>query len=519
VPNVSSITNRAGQTGGSSGTRAGARHSPASRVIVGFFAIATLAGCSNTRSLEGSRVECSQDCHGEVSRILHNTIPHDAVRWTTQPVAVAPTDLFRLLGDEVSSGRAVWTSDVDAEIRRRTAEGSGGVSPPILLVSKSTHVYWLHGVFAYEGEEYYAVRHGINSVVLLSQDEFDSLGIRTLWAHSPSCPASSVLDVGKSQVTITPYLCDMGLLAPLQRGQASVVIGNVGSAPVELGDIRTSCGCTGVALAGNEKRLDPGQKATLNVSLTARDAPSVKERVVLTFRDSGSGEELPSTLNVFAYQFPIIEVSQRELPFTPVRQGETATGEFRLSEVKTDRFQVQSLDAGRDAMSFKIDTEARGNGLNRYKVRCEWDTGSLDPGTHGGKITIRTTSKWMPELELPVKVIVQPNVRILPARLSFGTVHTMDRPHLRATIVVPRNMPVQAIDPLNVPPEMTVTLGKAENGAVPVDIVWVPNRPGNFVHMLLFSIKTPSRTATIKLPCAMDVVDHAAFVARHATKE
>jgi len=97
----------------------------------------------------------------------------------------------------------------------------------------------------------------------------------TAWAGDPP-PAP--------RIAVEPRSFDFGNVLPEKKLSKEFTIRNFGSAPLEIENVSTTCGCT-AALAGT-KRVEPGGSTPLRVTFqTRRFSGKVERRVLVRSND------------------------------------------------------------------------------------------------------------------------------------------------------------------------------------------------------------------------------------------
>jgi len=209
---------------------------------------------------------------------------------------------------------------------------------------------------------------------------------------------------------------DFGEIAPEQEYVHRFVFRNDGGSLLQIGEIRTTCGCTVVEPAS--KSLSPGEASSLEVRYrTSRQPGDPVKKIMIQTNDprqpvvtlSVTGQ-IVTDLEYAPYSVrwnhqPPDQPVQEEVYFRP---DDPAT--FRITEVRSGApwlsAEAQPLDDGR----------------TRLVVR--YVPGRLDEGageTLNSFIRLETTSQSYPQLQLPVFLRLLQEYAVIPPRLFLYT--------------------------------------------------------------------------------------------------
>jgi hypothetical protein len=123
----------------------------------------------------------------------------------------------------------------------------------------------------------------------------------------PSAPRTEVArDPAGPRLVVEPSRFDFGSALPGKRLTKEFSLRNMGSAPLRIEKLASSCACTAFLLDEKDRTLPPGRSAPLRVTLTTPARPGrVVETVSLTTND---GERAVTEISVEA------TVAERKAP-------------------------------------------------------------------------------------------------------------------------------------------------------------------------------------------------------------
>lgn len=235
-------------------------------------------------------------------------------------------------------------------------------------------------------------------------------------------------------IEVDQKIADMGVVAKGEKVKATFTIKNVGKAPLEISQVRPTCGCT---VASFDKNIPPGGTGSVvaEVDTSAFNGPISK--AVLVF--SNDPETPQINLAVKAEVRAFIEVLPRSLLRFNVLQGEPATEKVILASAEIATFKILATEVSGGAYDIKF-RELAENERIESKQGSQWEVKVTIPanapeGMLNHKIVVKTDAPKAPEVTLNVSGLVRPIVQIVPAEVNFGTIPS-DAPVGRNVILI-----------------------------------------------------------------------------------
>lgn len=235
-------------------------------------------------------------------------------------------------------------------------------------------------------------------------------------------------------IQVDQKVADMGVVAKGEKVKAVFVVKNAGDAPLEITQVRPTCGCT---VASFDRTIPPGGVGSVvaEVDTSAFNGPISK--AVLVFSNDPQNGQLNLAVKVEVRAF--IEVLPRSLLRFNVLQGEPATEKVTLVSAENLTFKVLSAEASGGAYDVKF-RELAENERVQGKQGSQWEVAVTVPanapeGMLNHKIVLKTDAPKASEVTLNVSGLVRPIVQVVPAEVNFGTVPS-DAPVGRNVILI-----------------------------------------------------------------------------------
>ncbi|TAK56054.1 MAG: DUF1573 domain-containing protein [Bacteroidetes bacterium] len=173
----------------------------------------------------------------------------------------------------------------------------------------------------------------------------------------------------------------------------TLTIKNVGTAPLEIDDVSTSCGCTATMLS--KSTILPKDSGSLEISFDSRKFSGKVEKAV-TFETNDTTQKkvrIIFTANVSR----LIEYEPDHLVYNVISLDSATVKELTISNVGSAPLKIKSIKATPDDMTFEISEKEIPAG-QKSVITC-----TLKPKSGGikkGNIVITTDNKKIPELSI-----------------------------------------------------------------------------------------------------------------------
>ena len=222
----------------------------------------------------------------------------------------------------------------------------------------------------------------------------------------------------KPKISFEKLVHDFGELGIGQKGECEFRFKNIGSGPLNIGEIKSTCGCTVPTLA--KTQYQPGEDGAIKIDYSGQGSPgSVEKNIYVNTNDT---ENPQIKLTIKANVTPYIEVSPTQMRL-PMWKENAAAPDITLKSKNNEAFAITSLTSPGNAISIEFDPNASASNfvlkpkVNTQKLR-EYPTGSIQielayPKQHSVSIPYEAVPKFQ----------AQPN-RLLLTKLEAGKPQT-----------------------------------------------------------------------------------------------
>ncbi len=242
-------------------------------------------------------------------------------------------------------------------------------------------------------------------------------------AQKAQAPAAKKAAEGpQPAIQIAEKIKDFGTVPKGEKIRAVFEVKNTGQAPLEISQVRPTCGCT---VAEFDRTVAPGGtgKVVAEVDTSAFNGPISK--AVLVFSNDPQAPQVNLVIKADVRSF--VEVLPRPLViFQGVLQGEVATQKLTL--VSTDGTDFKVLSVTPSGGPYKIAyRELPEKERVPDHVGSQWELTVTVPadapeGMLNHRLLVKTTAPKAPEVSINVTGAVRPVVQVIPAEINFGTV-------------------------------------------------------------------------------------------------
>lgn len=222
-------------------------------------------------------------------------------------------------------------------------------------------------------------------------------------------------------IDIAEKIKDFGVVAKGEKLKAVFEVRNTGKAPLEISQVRPTCGCT---VASFDKTIPPGGAGKVNAEVDTQSFSGPISKAIMVFSNDTTSPQVNLVVKAEVKSF--IEVLPRPLiMFRSVLQGEPATEKLTLVSADGSDFKITSVDAG-GAFDVKFRELTDKERLPERKG-SQWEVtatvaATAPVGMLQGKVLVKTTAPKAPEVTITVSGVVRPIIQVVPAEVNFGRV-------------------------------------------------------------------------------------------------
>ena len=234
--------------------------------------------------------------------------------------------------------------------------------------------------------------------------------------------AAKVAEAPQPAIDIVNKIQDFGTVPKGELIKATFEVRNTGKAPLEISQVRPTCGCT---VASFDRSIAPGATGKITADVDTAGFTGPISKAVLVFSNDPAVPQVNLVIKADVRAF--VEVLPRPLViFTNVMQGEAATQKLVLASADGSDFKIESATAtgGPYQLSYR---ELPAKERIPDRKGSQWELTVTVPanapeGMLNQKIIVKTTSPKAPEVTINVTGAVRPVVQVIPGQIDFGTV-------------------------------------------------------------------------------------------------
>jgi hypothetical protein len=275
---------------------------------------------------------------------------------------------------------------------------------------------------------------------------------------------------------------DFGKVGPDQTVKHAFTFRNAGGGLLVLGDIKTTCGCTGTLLS--QREIAPGGEGTLEVSFHSGRSGGQRRKAI--FVNSNDPDKPSVKLEIIANVIVPVEVRPRALYWVTER-NEQSIRTIDLLYSPDLRMNITSLEVSSPAFSASY-APASQNDIPSYQITVKYD-GSLPIGNFQEKLNIATDNAEYPKYDVILRGKVVGPVKVVPDSVALGVVNADQLPSriIRVSNASKKDFAVTAVECSS--PLIAVELSRQESARYEIKVMLTQAPPtGAFSEKL--SIKT-----------------------------
>ncbi len=236
-------------------------------------------------------------------------------------------------------------------------------------------------------------------------------------------PASS--GAGSPQIEIESDVLDMGLIANDKIAEREFKIRNLGNAPLEITEIKTSCHCTEGEM--KDKIVPPGGEGIMRITVDPFRIPMFTSRKTLTV-SSNDPKKPEIAIDVTANVVPEVSWEPKLLDFGSMPKGTPAELSLVIRE-ETAPFTIaragiagSKLDALKATFVEVTPGERKDPSKTEFKITIASD-GQLPAGELTAQLIVSLDGiKRIPRISIPIKIGITAAYTIEPSMITLRSV-------------------------------------------------------------------------------------------------
>jgi hypothetical protein len=210
---------------------------------------------------------------------------------------------------------------------------------------------------------------------------------------------------------------DFGHVARGAKAEFAFEIQNLYEEEVHIADVKTSCGCTTPTVTKNT--LKTWEKGTIVATLNTRSFVGQRTSTLTVVIDRPFYAEV--ALNISGTIHSDVDFQPGAVVLGDVEMGVGAEQQVQVTYRGRGPWQISDVRSASHHLEVELSEAVRQPGLVSYKmlVRLKPDA---PPGLVNEQLTVITSDKSLPAINLPVEGRVAPPLSISPSPLLFGAV-------------------------------------------------------------------------------------------------
>ncbi len=237
---------------------------------------------------------------------------------------------------------------------------------------------------------------------------FLSLSFTLIFAAEPSP------DVNHPRIQFEETVYDFGVAGQREKIRHEFVFKNTGGRPLTIKGARATCGC--IAEIVTKKIVEPGESGSITVIFETRQYRGRHEKSVFVESDDPGNPVIELTMAGLIRTDAV--VIPRFLYFGDVEKGQEVVRVVKLVRIGSEAFALHKIDSSAHFLSVSH-SRLKGERNEGMEIRVR-----LEPNAPVGKfaevITLHTSRKKRPRIDVPVAGNVLGRISVTPQMLSMG---------------------------------------------------------------------------------------------------
>jgi len=307
------------------------------------------------------------------------------------------------------------------------------------------------------------------------------------WASSDNPPTSGETKGGPN-IVFEETAYNFGKVGKEESVKHDFKFKNTGDATLVIGDIKTTCGCTGTLLS--KKELAPGEEG--NVEVTFQTGASSGQKKKSIYVNSNDVQQPSVQLDIMAEVLVPVEIKPLTLYWVAERNKEsTRTVELLYSPDLKLNIKGLELSSPAFTASFQPKSGAKSPG---YDINIKYD-GTLPAGSFQHKLTILTDNPSYPSLVASLRGKVVGPVKVVPDAINLGGISDEALPVRTIQVYDTDKQDFKITEVKSTSPIISVELVDEESGRYSIKAALTAKPPqGAFSERLLIKTNDPTQS-------------------------
>ncbi len=229
-------------------------------------------------------------------------------------------------------------------------------------------------------------------------------------AHGQDAAAAK----GTPKIVFSQYIHNFGELKPSAEVSHDFAFTNAGDAPLEILNVRSTCGCT--VVAPRQKVLAPGESSVIKITYHAGRAAGMAEKKIMVYTNDPEQQE--SVLTIRAAIKTDLEFNPSYVRFDNIPVDQPAEASVFFMAKDPDALKLTDLKA--DDPFLRCEWRKTGDGRFELKVTFVPEQVKADHrGYLNSTVRAKSNSESSPVIQIPVYIKFQEEYSLVPARLMM----------------------------------------------------------------------------------------------------
>jgi hypothetical protein len=317
---------------------------------------------------------------------------------------------------------------------------------------------------------------------------------------------------------------DLGVLPNDKPSKREMPIRNEGTAPLEIRQLASSCGCTKAKLDEKDKTIPAGGQVMVELTVNPKAIRGFESTKLVTIISNDPRNRV-TKVKVHAKVDPEFELTPASVDLGTVEKGQVEKFTMRLRQVGEERIELRDIEVrkavtGELALSFEPvpEEEWQAPGRPEYIVTGKLDTEAAPVGPYAGYFFLVTTCQRVPRLNCVVSAHVHSFFNVKPKAVPIYAARAGqsdavvvevlgDVPITLEDLAVTGEGIMATATPGDDPKLVRVQLGFAEDA-----------RPGRKEERLTFTVKSAEKTARHSVRIYGNLIDRTARRRAHPVR-
>jgi Protein of unknown function (DUF1573)/HYDIN/CFA65/VesB-like, Ig-like domain len=236
------------------------------------------------------------------------------------------------------------------------------------------------------------------------------------------------------KAVIEQAVVDVGTVAKGDKITQDFVISNQGNAPLEITDVKPTCGCT---VASYDHTIAPGASGKVHAVVDTTNFSGPVAKAIAVYTNDPANARLELTIR--AKIQPYLMIQPGFARFTLPQGSDPGVVENIIFTPTFDNLEITKVDSPYPFLKaeYRLATgdEPRESGVGKqWVLTLTLDYSKAPVGTIADYVTIHTNHPQQPIAKLPISGFVRPMIAVTPPAADFGEIDVSKQQEARMII-------------------------------------------------------------------------------------